>query len=154
MKHRTWILEALRLHFDEKLPRIEAGRRLGIPKTTVCELFARFSKAGLPWPLPARISARSLEKRLYRPASRKAAVLPAAPEPAETPAPRRRPRRPNFPRDFKISLVEHHSHSKRNKVTHLPESDKITVLAILESLLHAGKTSDSERTVLHRKAAW
>lgn len=106
MKHRTWILEALRLHFDEKLPRIEAGRRLGIPKTTVCELFARFSKAGLPWPLPARISARSLEKRLYRPASRKAAVLPAAPEPAETPAPRRRPRRPNFPRDFKISLVE------------------------------------------------
>ncbi len=47
-----------------------------------------------------------------------------------------------------------HSHSKRNKVTHWPESDKITVLAILESLLHAGKTSDSERTVLHRKAAW
>ncbi len=46
MKHRTWILEALRLHFDEKLPRIEAGRRLGIPKTNVCELFARFSKAG------------------------------------------------------------------------------------------------------------
>ncbi len=31
-KHRTWLLEALRLHFDEKLPRIEAGRRLGIPK--------------------------------------------------------------------------------------------------------------------------
>ncbi|WP_440867839.1 hypothetical protein [Symbiopectobacterium purcellii] len=47
-----------------------------------------------------------------------------------------------------------HSHSKHNKVTHLPESDKITVLALLESLLHAGKTSDSERTVLHRKAAW
>lgn len=106
MKHRTWILEALRLHFNEKLPRIEAGRRLGIPKTTVCELFARFSKAGLPWPLPARVSARSLEKRLYRPASRKAAVLPAAPELAETLVPRRRPRRPNFPRDFKIALVE------------------------------------------------
>ncbi len=74
MKHRTWIPEALRLHFDEKLPRTEAGRRLGIPKTTVCELFVRFSKA---------------------------AVLPTAPEPAETPAPRRRQRRPNFPRDFK-----------------------------------------------------
>lgn len=29
MKHRTWLLKALRLHFDEKLPRIEAGRRLG-----------------------------------------------------------------------------------------------------------------------------
>ena len=29
MKHRTWLLEALRLHFEEKLSRIEAGRRLG-----------------------------------------------------------------------------------------------------------------------------
>ncbi len=47
MKHRTWLLEALRLHFDEKLPRIEAGRRLGIPKTTACDLFVRFRKAGL-----------------------------------------------------------------------------------------------------------
>ncbi len=55
---------------------------------------------------------------------------------------------------FSVATSQPHSHSKRNKVTHLPESDKITVLAILESLLHAGKTSDSERTVLHRKAAW
>ena len=47
-----------------------------------------------------------------------------------------------------------HSHSKRNKVTHWPDPDKITALALLESLLHAGKTSDSERAVLHRKAAW
>ncbi|NJD85403.1 hypothetical protein EWM60_08510 [Candidatus Erwinia dacicola] len=39
-----------------------------------------------------------------------------------------------------------HTHSKRNKVTHWPAPDKITVLALLESLLHAGKTSDSERT--------
>lgn len=102
MKHRTWLLEALRLHFDEKLSRIEAGRRLGIPKTTVCDLFVRFRKSGLPWPLPVRVSAGSLERRLYQPASRKGTVLPAAPEPA----PRRRPRRPNFPREFKIALVE------------------------------------------------
>ncbi len=51
-------------------------------------------------------------------------------------------------------MQEPHSHSKRNKVTHWPESDKITVLALLEIPLHAGKTSDSQRTVLHRKAAW
>ncbi|NJD86310.1 hypothetical protein EWM60_19770, partial [Candidatus Erwinia dacicola] len=38
-----------------------------------------------------------------------------------------------------------HSHSKRNKVTHWPDPDKISVLVLLESLLHAGKTSDSER---------
>ncbi|RAP68315.1 hypothetical protein ACZ87_03877, partial [Candidatus Erwinia dacicola] len=29
-----------------------------------------------------------------------------------------------------------HSQSKRNKVTHWPAPDKITVLALLESLLH------------------
>ncbi len=52
MKHRTWLLEALHLHFDENLARVEAGRRLGIPKTTVCDLFVRFRKAGLSWPLP------------------------------------------------------------------------------------------------------
>ncbi|EFA8444276.1 IS66 family insertion sequence element accessory protein TnpB, partial [Escherichia coli] len=27
MKHRTWITEALRLHFEEHLPRVVAGRR-------------------------------------------------------------------------------------------------------------------------------
>ncbi len=30
MKHRTWITEALRLHFEEHLPRVVAGRRLGV----------------------------------------------------------------------------------------------------------------------------
>jgi predicted DNA-binding protein (UPF0251 family) len=34
MKHRTWITEALRLHFEEHLPRVVAGRRLGVPKST------------------------------------------------------------------------------------------------------------------------
>ncbi|WP_440867849.1 hypothetical protein [Symbiopectobacterium purcellii] len=43
-----------------------------------------------------------------------------------------------------------HSHSKRNKVTHLPESDKITVLAILESLLHAGKSPIPSRNATKR----
>lgn len=86
----------------KKLSRIEAGRRLGIPKTTVCDLFVRFRKSGLLWPLQVRVSAGSLERRLYQPASRKGTVLPAATEPA----PRRRPRRPNFPREFKIALVE------------------------------------------------
>ncbi|CNE76934.1 Uncharacterised protein [Yersinia enterocolitica] len=46
-----------------------------------------------------------------------------------------------------------HSHSKRNKVTHRLDPDKITVLTLLEIPLHAGKTSDSERAVLHRKTS-
>lgn len=108
VKHRTWLLEALRLHFEEKLPRIEAGRRLGIPKSTACDLFVRFRKAGLSWPLPPRINAKNLDKRLYRQDSRKSSVLPVAPAsaPCEIPVARKRPRRPNFPRDFKIALVE------------------------------------------------
>ncbi|MBN6453907.1 IS66 family insertion sequence element accessory protein TnpB, partial [Escherichia coli] len=38
MEYRTWITEALRLHFEEHLPRVVAGRRLGVPKSTVCGL--------------------------------------------------------------------------------------------------------------------
>lgn len=52
MKHRTWITEALRLHFEEHLPRIVAGHRLGVPKSTGCDMFVRFCNAGLSWPLP------------------------------------------------------------------------------------------------------
>nr|WP_241391592.1 IS66-like element accessory protein TnpA [Yersinia frederiksenii]ULG19920.1 transposase [Yersinia frederiksenii] len=106
MKHRTWLLDALRLHFDEQLPRLEAGRRLGIPKTTVCELFVRFRKSGLQWPLPASITDKKLEKRLYRQALRVPVVVPAVPVPAEAPMARKHSRRPNFPREFKIALVE------------------------------------------------
>ncbi|EPF0317368.1 IS66-like element accessory protein TnpA [Enterobacter chuandaensis] len=105
VKHRTWLLEVLRLHFEEKLPRIEAGRRLGIPKTTACDLFVRFRKAGLSWPLPPQINAKNLDKRLYQQVSRKSSVLPVVPASCEIPVARKRPRRPNFPRDFKIALV-------------------------------------------------
>ncbi|HCR6044553.1 TPA: IS66 family insertion sequence element accessory protein TnpB, partial [Shigella flexneri] len=47
MEYRTWITEALRLHFEEYLPRVVAGRRLGVPKSTVCGMFVRFRNAGL-----------------------------------------------------------------------------------------------------------
>lgn len=57
-------------------------------------------------PLPDYIDAKSLDKRLYRQASRKYPVLPQTPVPAEIPTVRKRPRRPNFPQDFKIALVE------------------------------------------------
>ncbi len=104
MKHRTWLIEVLRLHFEEKLPRIEAGRRLGIPKTTACDLFVRFRKAGLSG-LCRHGSTQNLDKRLYRQASRKSSILPVVPALCEIPVARKRPRRPNFPRDFKIALV-------------------------------------------------
>ncbi|MCR5948595.1 hypothetical protein D6T91_22750, partial [Salmonella enterica subsp. houtenae] len=76
MKHRAWITEALRLHFEEHLFRVEAGRRLGVPKTTVCSLFVRFRRAGLSWPLPAGMSEQELEACLYGQFSTVPAVRP------------------------------------------------------------------------------
>ena len=61
MEYRTWITEALLLHFEEHLPRIVAGRRLGVPKSTACGMFVRFRKAGFSWPLPAGMSERELD---------------------------------------------------------------------------------------------
>lgn len=106
MKHRTWISEALRLHFEEHLPRIVAGRRLGVPKSTVCSLFARFRKSGLSWPLPAGMSEQELDACLYGQLSTVPAVLPESTVMSEVPVVKKRPRRPNFPYEFKITLVE------------------------------------------------
>ena len=51
------------------------GRRLGVPKSTVCGMFVRFRKAGLSWPLPAGMSERELDARLYGSASTVLVVL-------------------------------------------------------------------------------
>ena len=106
MGHRTWLLEALRLHFDEKLPRIEAGRRLGIPRTTVCDLFVRFRQAGLPWPLPANITDKMLDKRLYQQSARRLVTPSDALASTGISPGCKRGRRPNFPREFRIALVK------------------------------------------------
>ncbi|OKX58556.1 transposase, partial [Escherichia coli] len=42
-----------------------AGRRLGVPKSTVCSMFVRFRRAGLSWPLPAGMSEQELDACLY-----------------------------------------------------------------------------------------
>ena len=79
MKYRTLLPEALRLHFDEHLPRLEVGRRLGIPKSTVCDFFARFAKHEISWPLPADMRPEKLESLLYP--GKGTAHQPEAPEP-------------------------------------------------------------------------
>ncbi|WP_261232412.1 IS66-like element accessory protein TnpA [Serratia entomophila] len=103
MKYRTLILEALHLHFDEHLFRLEAGRRLGIPKSSICDLFARFRKQGISWPLPSDITFEKLVSLLY-PA--RATTIPTEVSDVPEPVARKRPRRPNFPHEFKITLAE------------------------------------------------
>ncbi len=110
MKHRTWITEALRLHFEEHLPRVVAGRRLGVPKSTVCSMFVRFRRAGLSWPLPAGMSEQELDACLYGQFStvllpsgkNMPALLPVTltPEPDnKIPAPAQEPEQINTPSD-------------------------------------------------------
>ncbi|EHY5555753.1 IS66-like element accessory protein TnpA, partial [Shigella flexneri] len=106
MKHRTWITEALRLHFEEHLPRVVAGRRLGVPKSTVCSMFVRFRRAGLSWPLPSGMSEQELDACLYGQFSTVPVVRPESTVISEAPVVKKRPRRPNFPYEFKIALVE------------------------------------------------
>ena len=106
MKYRTLLPDALRLHFDEHLSRLEIGRRLGIPKSTICDFFARVAKHKISWPLPADMQPEKLESLLYP--GKGTVPQPEAPEPVlpEEPAVHKRPRRPNFPREFKIALVK------------------------------------------------
>ncbi|HFW5393683.1 TPA: IS66-like element accessory protein TnpA [Salmonella enterica subsp. enterica serovar Waycross] len=106
MKYRTLLPDALRLHFEEHLSRLEIGRRLGIPKSTICDFFARFAKHKISWPLPVGMRPEKLESLLYP--VKGTALPPDVPEPVlpEEPVVRKRPRRPNFPREFKITLVE------------------------------------------------
>ena len=65
MTYRTLLLDALRLHFDEHLSRLDVGRRLGIPKSTICDLFVRFKKQEVSWPLPDSMTSDKLESLLY-----------------------------------------------------------------------------------------
>lgn len=106
MKYRALLLDALHLHFDERLPRLEVGRRLGIPKSTICDFFVRFAKHEISWPLPADMQSEKLESLLYP--GKGTAHLPETSEPVlpEAPAVRKRPRRPNFLHEFKIALAE------------------------------------------------
>lgn len=64
MKHRTWITEALRLHFEEHLPQVLVGRR-GRTKTISLWYVRALLQSWLFWPLPAGMSERELDGRLY-----------------------------------------------------------------------------------------
>ncbi|ENM6788361.1 transposase, partial [Escherichia coli] len=74
--------------------------------STVCGLFARFRKSGLSWPLPVGMSEQELDARLYERTSTVPVIYPERTVMSETPVVKKRPRRPNFPYEFKIALVE------------------------------------------------
>ncbi|MDD8285354.1 IS66-like element accessory protein TnpA [Escherichia coli] len=62
--------------------------------------------AGLSWPLPAGMSEQELDACLYGQFSTVPVVRPESTVISEAPMVKKRPRRPNFPYEFKIALVE------------------------------------------------
>ncbi len=65
------VREMLRLRLDAGLAAREVARRTGVAPSTLREMFQRFRRSGLSWPLPLELSEPDLETRLYGPAGTK-----------------------------------------------------------------------------------
>jgi transposase-like protein len=59
------VREMLRLSRDAHLATREVARRTGVAPSTLREMFRRFEKSGLIWPLPLELTDTDLEARLY-----------------------------------------------------------------------------------------
>ncbi len=60
------IRELLHLHFEQGLSQRLIARSLGVVRSTVERVIARFAAAGLTWPPDPALSDAELERRLYR----------------------------------------------------------------------------------------
>ena len=60
------IREILRLKHEAGLSQRTIARAIGVSNSTVSEVFARLTAAGLSWPLPEGLTDEELEERLYR----------------------------------------------------------------------------------------
>ncbi len=65
------VREMLRLRLDAGLATQDVARRAGVAPSTLREMFRRFGRSGLTWPLPLDLSDTDLEARLYGPAGTK-----------------------------------------------------------------------------------
>jgi len=59
------LLELLRLHFDLKLSQRQIAGSINLGQSTVNDYLARFTRAGLRWPLPLELSEAELESALF-----------------------------------------------------------------------------------------
>ena len=59
------VREILRLSGDAGLATREVARRTGVAPSTLREMFRRFERSGLAWPLPLALADADLEARLY-----------------------------------------------------------------------------------------
>jgi transposase len=59
------LLELLRLHFDLKLSQRQIADSINLGQSTVNDYLARFTRAGLRWPLPDDLSEAEIESALF-----------------------------------------------------------------------------------------
>ncbi len=67
---RSYLPDALRLRFEDKLTIRAIAQRLGLSHSTIHTLFQRFIASGIAWPLPDSVSLAQLD----------AILLPGSPE--------------------------------------------------------------------------
>ncbi|WP_434126524.1 IS66-like element accessory protein TnpA [Klebsiella quasipneumoniae] len=97
---RSYLPDALRLRFEDKLTIRAIAQRLGLSHSTIHTLFQRFIASGIAWPLPDSVSFAQLDAILY--ANRKNEST--RPEISEEKW--RKERRTSYSREFKISLAK------------------------------------------------
>ncbi|WP_075288337.1 IS66-like element accessory protein TnpA, partial [Shigella flexneri] len=62
---RSYLPDALRLRFEDKLTIRAIAQRLGLSHSTIHTLFQRFLASGIAWPLPDSVSFAQLDAILY-----------------------------------------------------------------------------------------
>ncbi|EGI89549.1 putative transposase [Shigella boydii 5216-82] len=62
---RSYLPDALRLRFEDKLTIRDIAQRLGLSHSTIHTLFQRFLASGIAWPLPDSVSFAQLDAILY-----------------------------------------------------------------------------------------
>ncbi|EHU20123.1 putative transposase [Escherichia coli DEC1D] len=62
---RSYLPDALRLRFEDKLTIRAIAQRLGLSHSTIHTLFQRFIASGIAWPLPDSVSLAQLDAILY-----------------------------------------------------------------------------------------
>ncbi|ELR4512118.1 IS66-like element accessory protein TnpA, partial [Escherichia coli] len=97
---RSYLPDALRLRFEDKLTIRAIAQRLGLSHSTIHTLFQRFIASGIAWPLPDSVSLAQLDAILY--ANRKKELT----EPQISEGTWRKERRTSYSREFKIRLVK------------------------------------------------
>ena len=58
---RSYLPDALRLRFEDKLTIRAIAQRLGLSHSTIHTLFQRFIASGIAWPLPDSVSLAQLD---------------------------------------------------------------------------------------------